>query len=135
MLAPDLRGHGDSQWVTGANYGMIDYVYDIAQLIHQKKLAPLTIIAHSLGGSVSLSYTGIYPDRVKKLVAIEGLGPPPAMIAERAKLGIHERMREWIGADARPGRRARRAATRRSRRRTRACRRRTRTSRRSARAT
>ena len=97
VIAPDLRGHGDSQWVTGANYGMIDYVYDVAQLIHQKKLAPLVIIAHSLGGSVSLSYTGIYPDRVKKLVAIEGLGPPPAMIAERAKLGIHERMREWIG--------------------------------------
>ena len=96
VLAPDLRGHGDSQWVTGANYGMIDYVYDIAQLIHQKKLAPLTIVAHSLGGSVSLSYTGIYPERVKKLVAIEGLGPPPALIAERAKLGIHERMREWI---------------------------------------
>jgi pimeloyl-ACP methyl ester carboxylesterase len=97
VLAPDLRGHGDSQWVTGANYGMIDYVYDVAQLIHQKNLAPLTIIGHSLGGSVSLSYTGIYPDRVKKLVAIEGLGPPPAMIAERAKLGIHDRMREWIG--------------------------------------
>jgi len=88
VLAPDLRGHGDSQWVTGANYGMIDYVYDVAQLIHQRKLAPLTIIGHSLG---------IYPDRVKKLVAIEGLGPPPAMIAARAKLGIHERMREWIG--------------------------------------
>jgi pimeloyl-ACP methyl ester carboxylesterase len=96
IFAPDLRGHGDSQWVTGANYGMIDYVYDLAQLVHQKKLAPVTIVAHSLGGSISLSYTGIYPESVSKIVAIEGLGPPPAMIAARAKLKIDERMVEWI---------------------------------------
>ena len=96
ILAPDLRGHGDSAWVSGANYSMIDYVYDLAQLVHQKKLAPVTILAHSLGGSISLSYTGIYPENVAKLVAIEGLGPPPAMIAARAKLTIDARMREWI---------------------------------------
>ncbi len=96
ILAPDLRGHGDSAWVTGANYGMIDYVYDLAQLIHQKKLAPVTIVSHSLGGSVSLSYTGIHPESVAKIVAIEGLGPPPAMIAARARMRIHERMTEWI---------------------------------------
>ena len=96
ILAPDLRGHGDSAWVTGANYGMIDYVYDLAQLIHQKKLAPLTIVSHSLGGSISLSYAGIFPESVAKLVAVEGLGPPPEMIAARAKLRIHERMVEWI---------------------------------------
>jgi pimeloyl-ACP methyl ester carboxylesterase len=96
IFAPDLRGHGDSQWVTGANYGMIDYVYDLAQLVHQKKLAPVTIVAHSLGGSISLSYTGIYPESVAKVVAIEGLGPPPAMIAARAKMKIDERMVEWV---------------------------------------
>lgn len=96
IFAPDLRGHGDSQWVTGANYGMIDYVYDLAQLVHQKKLAPVTIVSHSLGGSISLSYTGIYPESVAKIVAIEGLGPPPAMIAARAKMKIDERMVEWI---------------------------------------
>jgi pimeloyl-ACP methyl ester carboxylesterase len=96
VLAPDLRGHGDSAWVAGANYSMIDYVYDLAQLVHQKKLAPVTIVAHSLGGSISLSYTGIYPENVARIVAIEGLGPPPAMIAARAKLTIDARMREWI---------------------------------------
>ncbi len=96
ILAPDLRGHGDSQWLTGANYGMIDYVYDLAQLVHQKKLAPVTIIGHSLGGAISLAYTGNYPETVAKVVAIEGLGPPPAMIAARAKMTIDQRMREWV---------------------------------------
>ncbi len=96
VIAPDLRGHGDSQWVLGSNYAMIDYVYDVAQLVHQKKLWPLTIVAHSLGGSIALSYGGIYPERVRKLVAIEGLGPPPAMIEQRAGKPAHARMHEWI---------------------------------------
>jgi len=96
ILAPDLRGHGDSQWMIGAGYSMIDYVYDVAQLVHQQKLAPLTIIGHSLGGAISLQYTGIYPETVSKLVAIEGLGPPPEMIAERKGKHADRRMREWI---------------------------------------
>jgi pimeloyl-ACP methyl ester carboxylesterase len=96
VLAPDLRGHGDSQWVTGANYAMVDYVYDLAQLVHQRKLAPVTIVGHSLGGAIGLSYTGINPESVAKVVAIEGLGPSPAMIAARTQTRVHERMIEWI---------------------------------------
>jgi pimeloyl-ACP methyl ester carboxylesterase len=98
VLAPDLRGHGDSQWVTGSNYAMIDYVYDLAQLVHQKKLAPVTLVGHSLGGAIALAYTGIHPDAVAKVVAIEGLGPSPKMLAERAHTTIDQRMTEWIAA-------------------------------------
>ena len=45
--------------------------------------APVSIIAHSLGGNIALRYAGIYPDKVRKLVAIEGLGPAPKVLAER----------------------------------------------------
>lgn len=96
IIAPDLRGHGDSQWSPDGNYSMAGYVYDLAQLIHQQKLAPVTILAHSLGGNISLRYAGIYPENVKKLIAIEGLGPSPKIIAERQKKTIDQRMREWI---------------------------------------
>ncbi|MFQ5698143.1 MAG: alpha/beta fold hydrolase [Myxococcota bacterium] len=96
VIAPDLRGHGDSQWVIGSGYAMIDYVYDVAQLVHQKRLEPVTIIGHSLGGSISLQYTGIYPETVRKVVSIEGLGPPPRMIEERQSKPAPARMREWI---------------------------------------
>jgi pimeloyl-ACP methyl ester carboxylesterase len=98
VLALDLRGHGDSEWVSGSNYAMVDYVYDLAQLVHQQRLAPVTIVGHSLGGAISLSYTGIHPESVAKVVAIEGLGPSPAMIAQRAQSKVHERMTEWIGS-------------------------------------
>lgn len=96
IIAPDLRGHGDSQWMMGGTYDLTDFVYDIAQLIHQKKLNPVTVIAHSMGGAVALRYAGLYPETVKKLVVIEGLGPSPKMIADREKTPLHERTRNWV---------------------------------------
>lgn len=96
ILAPDLRGHGDSQWMVGGTYEINDYVYDIAQLIHQKGLAPVTIIAHSMGGAIALRYAGLYPETVKKLVVIEGLGPSPKLLTERAEISPDQRIRNWI---------------------------------------
>lgn len=98
IIAPDLRGHGDSQWSPDGSYTMAGYIYDLAQLIHQQQLAPVTIVAHSLGGNIALRYTGVYPENVRQLVAIEGLGPSPKMLAERAKKSIAERMQGWIEA-------------------------------------
>src|SRR5882724_6900872 len=64
VIAPDLRGHGDSQWSTDGSYTMAGHIYDLAQLIHQQRLAPVTIVAHSLGGNIALRYAGIYPETV-----------------------------------------------------------------------
>jgi pimeloyl-ACP methyl ester carboxylesterase len=61
VIAPDLRGHGDSQWSAGSMYAPAEFVYDIAQLVHQQELAPLRIVAHSLGGNVALRYAGTHP--------------------------------------------------------------------------
>lgn len=96
IIAPDLRGHGDSQWSPDGHYSMAAHVYDLAQLIHQQQLAPVTIIAHSLGGHIALRYAGIYPENVARIVAIEGLGMPPEKEAERAAMRIEDRMRQWI---------------------------------------
>jgi pimeloyl-ACP methyl ester carboxylesterase len=96
IIAPDLRGHGDSEWSATGSYTMAGYIYDLAQLIDQQRLAPVTIVAHSLGGNIALRYGGIYPEKVKALVAIEGLGPSPKVLAERAGHTIADRMRKWI---------------------------------------
>ena len=96
VIAPDLRGHGDSQWSAEGSYRMDSYIYDLTQLIHQQKLAPVTIIAHSLGGNIAIRYTGLYPDSVRRLVAIEGLGASPKLMLERAKLTLDARLRLWI---------------------------------------
>jgi pimeloyl-ACP methyl ester carboxylesterase len=96
IIAPDLRGHGDSQWTQDGDYTMAGYVYDLAQLIHQQELAPVTIVAHSLGGNIALRYTGMYPETVRKLVAIEGLGPSPKVLEERFSKPLTERLRAWV---------------------------------------
>ena len=96
VIAPDLRGHGDSQWMIGGSYNQIDYVYDIAQLLRQTNMNPVTIVSHSLGGSISLMYAGLYPETVTKLVAIEGMGPPPELVKERIEQPIANRLHLWV---------------------------------------
>jgi pimeloyl-ACP methyl ester carboxylesterase len=112
ILAPDLRGHGDSQWAPDGQYNMAAFVYDLAQLIHQQGLAPLTIIGHSLGGNIAVRYTGLYPDNVAKLVSIEGLGLSPKLQAARDAIPIDQRLRDWIAEQrAMSGRQPRRYAS------------------------
>lgn len=96
VIAPDLRGHGDSQWSQDGNYSMVAFIYDLAELIEQQHLAPLSLVGHSLGGNICLRFTGIYPDKVRKVVSIEGLGPSPELIAQEAQVGIAERMQKWV---------------------------------------
>jgi len=96
VIAPDLRGHGDSAYSPSGDYSMSAYVYDLAQLIHQQGLAPVRIVAHSLGGNIALRYAGLFPDAVTKLVAIEGMGPSAAMLAQRGETTIAQRLTRWI---------------------------------------
>ncbi|WEK42408.1 MAG: alpha/beta hydrolase [Candidatus Sphingomonas colombiensis] len=109
IICPDLRGHGDSAWSPDGAYTMPYYICDLAQLIHQQSAAPVTIVAHSLGGAISLRYAGLYPERVRKLVAIEGLGLSPDSIGERNAIAFADRWRGWIeerrGMSARTSRR------------------------------
>ena len=95
IVAPDLRGHGDSQWSAGSMYAPAEFVYDIAQLVHQQQLAPLRVVAHSLGGNIALRYAGTFPEDVERLVVIEGWG---GMVPPRVQPDAPERMRAWIDA-------------------------------------
>ena len=108
VIAPDLRGHGDSQWLQDGGYAMPGYIYDLAQLIHQRQLAPVTLIGHSLGGIIAIRYAGIFPTEVKRLVAIEGLGLSPKSMAARLAKPFAERMRVWIEAQRSLARRVQR---------------------------
>jgi pimeloyl-ACP methyl ester carboxylesterase len=98
VIAPDLRGHGDSEWQQDGNYAMLGYVCDLAALVNELKLAPVTLIGHSLGGNVAVRYAGIFPSQVRQLVCIEGLGLSPAAMAERLARPVVERLAAFIEA-------------------------------------
>lgn len=96
VLAPDLRGHGDSAWSPDGDYSNDAFVYDFAQFVHQLGYDQVTIVGHSLGGNITTQFTGLYPAKVRKLVNIEGLGPAPALLAEREARSRGEQLRDWI---------------------------------------
>ena len=93
VYAVDLRGHGNSEWSPGAIYSAAEHVLDLSALADIVDDFPIYLIGHSLGGFVVLHYAGVYPDRVRKIVAIEGLGPPPT---HRIFGPASEKMRTWI---------------------------------------
>jgi pimeloyl-ACP methyl ester carboxylesterase len=92
VVAPDFRGFGQSGRVpAGGYYHFPDYVADVEGIV--KFVAPerLFIVAHSMGGSVATLFCGARPERVEKLVTMEGLGPlaaPPETAPDR--------MRRWL---------------------------------------
>ena len=95
VIAPDLRGHGDSAWSVGGQYTLPEFVLDISQLIDTLGLAPVRVVAHSMGAAVSLFYSGVFPSKVRKLVAIEGMKIPDAVRA-RMDVEIWESTANWI---------------------------------------
>lgn len=102
VIAPDWRGHGDSDWIgPGGYYHFMDYVADLDDLVAQ--VAPdeaVAIVAHSMGGSVGMYWAGTRPARCRALVSIEGLGPPelPWPLPARTAMWIDA----WKRARTRP---------------------------------
>lgn len=74
VIAPDWRGFGLSAWAR-EGYWFPDYYADLDALldIYQPD-APVFLVGHSMGGNVACAYAGMRPQRVARLVTLEGLG-------------------------------------------------------------
>ena len=74
-IAPDWRGFGLTQWSGADSYWFPDYLADLDALLrHFSPTAPVTLIGHSMGGNVACLYAGVRPERIAKLVNLEGFG-------------------------------------------------------------
>jgi pimeloyl-ACP methyl ester carboxylesterase len=98
VVVPDLRGHGDSSWAPGSMYSLLDSVLDTACLIEELHSPFVSIIGHSYGAAVSFLYAGFYPEKVKKLVLIEGGGLVSSRMGMTRSEPIWERVPKWINA-------------------------------------
>lgn len=92
IIAPDLRGHGDSAWTNDGGYDMLGLIEDFAGIVRALDLPPCAMVGHSLGGQVVTRFAGLYPDRVTRLVNIEGLGGMP----EPGGRDVLDEMRAWL---------------------------------------
>jgi pimeloyl-ACP methyl ester carboxylesterase len=77
VVAPDWRGHGQSGRSGADTYWFPDYVADLDALLEQVTPdAPARLVGHSMGAQVAALYAGVRPDRVARLVNVDGFGPP-----------------------------------------------------------
>ena len=75
VFAPDWRGYGLTEWGKGDCYWFADYIADLDFLLEAiSPDAPVNLVGHSLGGNVAALYAGSRPERVRKLVNLEGFG-------------------------------------------------------------
>ncbi len=91
IVAPDMRGHGDSDWVgPGGYYHFPDYIADLNALIRHTARHKLFLVGHSMGGVIASYYAGTFPDSVLRLALLEGTGP------EENTASMPDRVRSWI---------------------------------------
>lgn len=75
VVSPDWRGYGLSGWSAADCYWLPDYLGDLDALLERYAPdAPVDLVAHSLGGNMALLYAGARPERIERLVNLEGLG-------------------------------------------------------------
>jgi len=93
LVAPDWRGHGDSDRVgAGGYYYFADYLMDLHGLLPLVARKQVSLVGHSMGGVVASYYSGTYPATISRLAMLEGLGPPEGSDTSP------ERLRGWISA-------------------------------------
>ncbi len=75
-IAIDMAGHGHSQHRSvDAHYHLVDYAYDLHQLIAILKLQNVILIGHSLGAIVCSLYAATQPKVLAGFISIESCGP------------------------------------------------------------
>lgn len=74
VIAPDWRGFGLTEWAR-EGYWFPDYYADLEALLEiYQPDTPVFLIGHSMGGNIAATYAGLRPQRIAKLVTLEGLG-------------------------------------------------------------
>lgn len=91
IVAFDARGFGRTDWPQDG-YWFPDYLADLDAILDLvSPSAPVDLLGHSMGGNVTMLYAGVRPERVRRLINLEGFGLSPSS-AQQAPA----RYREWL---------------------------------------
>jgi pimeloyl-ACP methyl ester carboxylesterase len=93
IIAPDWRGFGLSDWL-GRPYFFAEHLGDLEAIIdHYAPSGQVRLAGHSMGGILACLYAGIRPQKVEKVISLEGFGIAPTQ-PEMAP----ERHQQWLDA-------------------------------------
>jgi pimeloyl-ACP methyl ester carboxylesterase len=80
VIAPDWRGYGGTDAPGADSYWFPDYLGDLDGLLDAllpfERFGAIDLVGHSMGGNVVMSYAGVRPQRIRRLVNLEGFGMP-----------------------------------------------------------
>lgn len=93
VIAPDWRGFGETRLRSQA-YWFPDYVADLDALLRiYQPDEPVNLLGHSMGANAAGLYAGIFPERVRRFVNVEGFG-----LADSEPGNAPDNYRRWIEA-------------------------------------
>jgi pimeloyl-ACP methyl ester carboxylesterase len=71
LVAPDLRGHGESEWPAEPAYGIAACAGDLAALLERLELQRVAIVAHSMGARIAVWLAAQHRERVRGLALLD----------------------------------------------------------------
>jgi len=88
VIAPDLRGHGDSDSADG-DFTLDRQLLDLDQIFDRLAVTePFVLCGHSFGGALAVEYALAHPDRVDRLILVAAAGAYPLARRLRLALGL-----------------------------------------------
>ncbi len=95
VIAPDWRGFGLSDTPKADSYWFPDYLADLDALLDAlvpaETFPTIDLVGHSMGGNVVMSYAGVRPERIRRLVNLEGFGMPQTLPSHAPR-----RLKQWL---------------------------------------
>jgi len=83
VIAPDWRGFGQTEVTDVDHFWFPDYLADLDFLLdHYAPMQAVNLVGHSMGGNIVMLYAGVRPERVRRLINLEGFGMPATKPAQ-----------------------------------------------------
>lgn len=104
IVAMDFAGHGFSDWrPEGARYHTVDHVDDVLAVVTELGWERFSLLGHSMGAGIGVLLAGALPQRLQRVMLIDGIGPWPAAPAQGPQV-LREALEEWQVFEPRPER-------------------------------